>query len=70
MKAVAVCLKLKEQFAEVPTPEVQNAGDFLETRTFIVSAVNPRTSGGGEGGSNGPPMGFPYLKFEAFKQSK
>ena len=49
MKAVAVCLKLKEQFAEVPTPEVQNAGDFLETRTFIVSAVNPRTSKGGGG---------------------
>ena len=29
----------------------------------------PRTSKGG-GGSNGPPIGFSDLKFEAFKQSK
>ena len=30
---------------------------------------NPRTSKG-EGGSNGPPIGFSDLKFDALKQSK
>ena len=32
--------------------------------------LNPRTYKGGGGGSNGPPIGFSDLKFEAFKQSK
>ena len=38
---------------------------------LIFSQFYPRTSkGGGGGGSNGPPIGFSDLKFEAFKQSK
>ena len=38
----------------------------------VKSYINPRTSkgGGGGSGSNGPPIGFSDLKFEAFKQSK